>query len=447
MKTGIFTDITSLLMILFLYSNIHSNSNNILWQKMFGGNDYDDPSSIVVHPDSGYAVLSSYQSSPNYGNLWLLRLNNKGDTLWTKQYGDSLKNELPVNLFIVPDGYLLLGSILGSTTEGHMWLIKCDTKGTTMWSKTFSHRNAYSSLICKDNSIVITGQHEKKLFIMKVAQNGDSLFFKTFGDTTVTMFGNSIIETNDSGYAVAGQCKASKSKSSAIFYRFNTSGDTMWTASSGSSSGDVANDLFQLIDNSFVIAGSKVPATSGNPRPFLQMISTTGKTLWEKMMTIDPYAQTIQKICVMPNNNICAMGTKMKNNGSDVSLQMYNLNGDLLVTKDYGNFTSNQSYNYFRDFTVSGDETLVITACTQPVNGGQTLVFSIDSHLDETGIVNHHYVPVVINKTSDVDNFSAMYNLLGRKLPTTVINSKYPGSLRIIKDNNSKITTMRFFVK
>jgi hypothetical protein len=410
---------------------------------MFGGNYYDDPSSIVMNPDSGYTVLSSYQSSPNKSNLWLLRLNNNGDTMWTKQYGDSLKNESPVSFFIVPDGYLLIATILGSASDGGTWLIKCDNKGLIVWSKIFKSRNVHSSIVCKDSTIVLTGQYEKKLFIMKIAHNGDSLFFRSFGDTTLNTFGNSIIETNDSGYAITGQCKISKSKAYAILYRFDRSGDTIWTFSTGSASGDCANDLFQLSDNSFIIAGSKVPSTSGNPRPFLQMISQSGKSVWERNMIIEPYAQTIQKVCVLPNKNICTIGTKMKGNGSDISLQIYNLNGDLIVSKDYGNFAGNQTYNYFRAFTVTNDETLVITACTQPVKSGQTLVFSIDYNPDETGIVIDQCRPIVIKNPLNVINISEMYSLLGQKYPS-VIGSKYPVLLTITDVNHLNVKKKLF---
>lgn len=413
---------------------------------MFGGINYDDPSSIVVHPDSGYAVLSSYQTAPNYSNLWLLRLNSKGDTMWTRQFGDTAKNELPVKLFILPDGYLLIGTIPGSTTDGSIWIVKCDKKGSKSWTKVYKSRIIHSALICKDSTMVMTGQCEKKLFIMKVAGNGDSLFQNTFGDTTVNTLGNSIIETNDSGYAVSGQCKASKNKSFAILYRFDNKGDTLWTSRSGNAGSDAANDLFQLSDNSFIIAGSKIPSTSDNPRPFLQMITPEGKQVWEKIMTIDPYAQTIQKLCILPNKTICALGTKMKNTGSDVSLQMFNLNGDLLETMDYGNFAGNQSYNYFRDFTVK-DETLIITACTQPINGGQTLIFAVDNHPGQTAVQANRFIPVAVRSSSDAASFSTMYNLLGQKFPSSFVNNnRYPVSLRITRDNDSK-ARMKLFVQ
>ncbi len=444
MKTRSYSNFVCFLMILFMYSSIYSNINSILWQKMFGGNNYDDPSSILAHPDSGYVVLSSYQTAPNYSNLWLLRLNSKGDTMWTRQYGDTLKNELPVKLFIVPDGYLLLGSITGSSTYASAWLVKCDSKGLKSWAKTYKNRIVHSALICKDSTIVMTGQYEKKLFIMKVASNGDSLFQNSVGDTTANTLGNSVIETNDSGYAVSGQCKASKSRSSAILYRFDNKGDTLWTSSTGNAGGDAANDLFQLSDNSFIIAGSRVPSTAETPRPFLQMISSSGKQVWEKIMTIDPYAQTIQKLCVLPNKKICAIGTKMKNNGSDVSLQMFSLSGTLLETKDFGNFASNQSYNYFRDFTVK-DETLIITACTQPVNGGQALVFAVDNRSGETDIAINQFIPVATKNTVESDRISAMYNLLGQKF-SPVINNKVPVSLRITKGNNSKVSMNIFMI-
>lgn len=413
---------------------------------MFGGINYDDPSSILVHPDSGFIVLSSYQMAPNLSNLWLLRLNSKGDTMWTRQIGDSAKNELPVKLFILPDGYMLIGKIMGSSSNGDIWMVKCNQKGSKVWEKVYNKQIVHSALARKDSTFVMTGQIEKKLFIMKIAVNGDTLFLKTFGDTANTTVGNSIIETNDSGYAISGQCKASKNKSFAILYRFDNNGDTLWTMKTGNAGGDAANDLFQLSDNSFVIAGSKIPPTSDNAKPFLQMVSPVGNLMWEKIMTIDPYAQTIQKVGILPNKTICAIGTKMKNIGSDVSLQMFSLNGDLLETMDYGNFASNQSYNYFRDFTVK-DEMLVITACTQSVNGGQTLVFAVDSRPGQTGAKYNRLTPVAVKSTSDAVPVSAMYNLLGQKFSSFLINNnRYPGSLRIIRDSDSK-ASMKIYVK
>jgi hypothetical protein len=123
------SQLKSLCILLYLTSTTFYLNQNILWQKLFGGANRKDPSTIIACPDSGYAVLSSYQTKPNSSNLWLLRFNNKGDTLWTKFYGDSTKNEPPVSLHLLPDGFMIIGSVQMANREPSVWLIKCDRKG------------------------------------------------------------------------------------------------------------------------------------------------------------------------------------------------------------------------------------------------------------------------------------------------------------------------------
>jgi hypothetical protein len=412
---------------------------------LFGGVNRDDPSTIIACPDSGYAVLSSYQSKPNSGNLWLLRLNNKGDTLWTRFYGDSTKNETPVSLHLLPDGFMIVGSIQMTNTDRSVWLIKCNSKGAISGSKIFSKKNTYASCMTHDSAIVITGQSEKKLFLMKIDSNGDSLFFKSFGDTSENAIGYSVIQTSDSGFAVAGQSKINKSNGSMCLFRFDQAGDTIWTKRIGNATGDVGNDLLQLSDNSLIIAGSRIINNAGNPKSYVQLISPVGTTVWEKSFGTDLCTENIQKILILKNELICAVGTKLGSSNSEISLRMLNLQGSLLFSEEYGNFTGTQQINYFRDYTVTADGNIVIAASTQPVQGGQTFIFELSSDFEKTQAIRRN--TITISQAQEIRYF----NLLGQRYPS-ITNQLYKSPLFLIKkdvdnQNEGLLTIKKYNLK
>jgi hypothetical protein len=77
------------------------NNGNIVWQKCFGGTDMDDAHSVQQTSDGGYIVVGTaysnngdvhgqhytgFISSPD---VWVIKLNATGDTLWTKALGGS----------------------------------------------------------------------------------------------------------------------------------------------------------------------------------------------------------------------------------------------------------------------------------------------------------------------------------------------------------------------
>ncbi len=114
-----------------------SSTGNIVWQKNFGGSNYDFGSSISVS-NNGVIVggrTISYDgdiSSTNGGfDTWLFELNNQGDLEWQKSYGGD-KNDILSQ--IIPDnngGFVIINStnsknsVLSSNHGNHdAWVFK-----------------------------------------------------------------------------------------------------------------------------------------------------------------------------------------------------------------------------------------------------------------------------------------------------------------------------------
>ena len=61
---------------------------NTLWTKVIGGDSTDVAYDVEELWDGGFAVVGYTKSIPvtNY-DIWLLRTDSNGDTLWTRTYG------------------------------------------------------------------------------------------------------------------------------------------------------------------------------------------------------------------------------------------------------------------------------------------------------------------------------------------------------------------------
>jgi hypothetical protein len=118
------------------------------------------------------------------------------------------------------------------------------------------------------------------------------------------------------------------------------------------------------------------------------------------------------------------VGTKLGTTGSAITLRLFTLQGNLLFSEEYGNFTATQINNYFRDYTVTPGGNILLAASTQPVQGGQTFIFELNSNFEKTHTFLRSGISMpIVQKISS-------FNLLGRRLPLiTTPLCKSPGFL------------------
>jgi len=119
-----------------------------LWTRRFGGNHLDDGYCIQSTADSGFIVTGRTISFGNGGgNLWLLKgyeieyeEYKRGDTSWSKVYGGN-DNDAGTWIEKTSDGGYIIGGWSESFNAGEknrdFWLLKIDEQGDTSWTATY----------------------------------------------------------------------------------------------------------------------------------------------------------------------------------------------------------------------------------------------------------------------------------------------------------------------
>lgn len=222
---------------IFLFS--HSiQSQEIFWQKRYGGSGLDNVNKIIPTKDKGYLVLSYSNSGisgdktePCFGDydIWLLKFNQQDTLEWQKTIGGN-KSDSPVGAFQMADeGYLILANsssgISGNKTVASkggddFWLIRIDRTGNISWQKSIGADSTDSPNIfvrTKDGNFIacgtsasgISGDKTEKsrgrydYWVVKIDQNAKIIWEKTLGgnhDDTV----DGALALSDGSFTISG---------------------------------------------------------------------------------------------------------------------------------------------------------------------------------------------------------------------------------------------------
>jgi hypothetical protein len=129
------------------------SSGNVTWQKTYGGSLPDHPFAIQQTVDGGYIVAGDTNSLIGGRQAWVLKLNSAGDVAWQKTYGGSLSDYAYWVQQTTDGGYILAGGTYSfGGGNGDVWLMKLNSRGDVAWQKTYGGKNHESANFVQQTS-------------------------------------------------------------------------------------------------------------------------------------------------------------------------------------------------------------------------------------------------------------------------------------------------------
>ena len=279
----------------FLYcSSTLAQAPDTIWTKVYGDGDYERGNSIVITDDNGFAIVGAADALYSGGNLtegdiWLVRTNSTGDTLWTKTYGGSGIDEGNSIYQTADGGFILAGARSNNLLIYDAWLIRTDSNGDTIWTKTygdnFAEELASSVIETSDSGFAFTGfsntqtTFSRDVWLVRTDAAGDTLWTRTFGGTGSDL-GAAVLQTADNGFIVTGKTRVIGGEYDLYLIRTDENGNTLWTKTyngpSSPNSVDDGRDIELMSDGGVAIVGFS------NLNTWLLRTDANGDTLWTK---------------------------------------------------------------------------------------------------------------------------------------------------------------------
>lgn len=162
---------------------VKTDSNaNVLWEKTYGGTDWDIGNAVIETPDDAYLVAGqTYSYGPGQGNIYVIKTNLSGDTLWTRVFGgDSTDYAMSADNKL--DSTYLIGATTNSFGHGNFdgYVLNLKPNGDTLWTQTYGEDKEdiiYSIKQTPDSGFVFVGSTmsynaiEHESWLMKYNRN------------------------------------------------------------------------------------------------------------------------------------------------------------------------------------------------------------------------------------------------------------------------------------
>ena len=322
-----FTLFTALSLCTVLHAQI---APSIEWEKSYGGTNEDEASSIHETTNGGFIIAGeSYSNdidvSGNHGasDYWIVKMDASGTIDWQKTLGGTI-NDVASDVQQASDGgYIVCGFSRsnngdvtghhGSTSTNDYWVVRLDSIGNLLWQKSLGG---------------------------------------SFND-----FANSIVQTEDGGFVVAGYSSSndgdvtghhgSTVSSDYWIVKLDSTGNLLWQKSLGGNSPDNANQIQRTSDGGLIVCGSSssndgdVSGNHGNSDFWLVKLNASGNLLWQKCFggIGDDVASSLAQTS---NNGFIIAGWSNSNDG-DVSGNHGNYDYWVVKSDDAGNLVWQKS--------------------------------------------------------------------------------------------------------
>ena len=232
------------------------------WTETFGGDGDDIGFYVQQTSDDGYIVVGTTSSYGKWRDIWVIKIDEDGEMLWNKIFGFNNSDEKGYCIQETnDDGYVIAGDI-SSNVGCNAWLIKIDSNGDILWSKTFDDEkwNTSARYIQQtdDNGYIVTGwiygYDLSNIWVLKLDEYGDKVWEKIIEREGSR--GYCIQKTSDKGYIIVGSIYSYDTMNSDIYLvKIDEEGNKLWSKTFGGKNNDEGYCVQETRDNGYIICG------------------------------------------------------------------------------------------------------------------------------------------------------------------------------------------------
>ncbi len=289
------------------------------WSRALGDSNNDWGYSVEQTHDKGYIIASTSNSYGNGGyDAVLMKRDSLGDFVWTRSYGGNDWDFVYDVVQTYDSGYAFCGETYNNSQGfSDVWVVKTNVYGDTLWTKTIGGAlidRANAIIETSDSSIVVAGitntnTDSTQVYVLKFSNTGTLLWDSIYGDSLYENV-NNIIEANNGDYVLNGSTTTFNSNVDLDFYmlRLNKDGLLQWERYYGSVGNEECFDLFEEPNGDFFNVGY-TEASGGGMKDFMLFKVNSGGW-WAGLGPTygDGYDDVAHSVAIGNNGDICMAG-------------------------------------------------------------------------------------------------------------------------------------------
>ena len=268
------------------------------WQHTYGGTGFEGASSIQQTEDGGYIVAGRTNSFGAGGSdAWVLKLDSSGAVEWQSTYGGT-GSDATNSIQQTSDGGYIVAAYTYSFGAGNddAWILKLDSSGAVEWQYTYGgagYDSARSIRQTSDGGYIAAGFTDSfgagdcDLWVLKLDSTGNLDWQHMYGDANED-YANSIQQTDDGGYIVAGETDSfnvdPNGDSEIWVLKLDSTGNVEWQHSYGIYFWwEWASAIQQTSDGGYIVTGPSISVGGLWFHALVLKLDSNGTIDWQKL--------------------------------------------------------------------------------------------------------------------------------------------------------------------
>ena len=226
-------------------------------------------------------VSGSVNTGAGY-DLWFVKLNTSGDTIWTRTY-DFASLELGSRLAVCPDGNIAACAYVGSLDDFDCLALLLTPDGDTLWTRRFDQESddgPGAVAVDPSGNIAMVGRCASETasdaLVVKYGSSGNLLWNRTYDlNTEDVLLG---VACDSAGNIYASGYTGADFSHDCLTMKLDSLGGLLWTSTYGGATEDQAGDVVCDPDGNPIIAGYVSDTLTGFDVLALRYAALTGVT-------------------------------------------------------------------------------------------------------------------------------------------------------------------------
>ena len=189
-------------------------NGTLLWKKTWGGEKYDKVFGVAVDPSGSIYMTGGTESfGAGLRDVLLLKYGPDGTLIWQKTWGGE-NFDIGFDVAVDSSGSIYVTGQTLSFGAGwiDIFLLNYDPVGTLLWQKTWGggdQEMGFDVAVDSSGSIYVTGRRGHDASLLKYGLNGTLLWQKTWGGIMDDVGGGVAVDSSGSVYVTGGTVSSS----------------------------------------------------------------------------------------------------------------------------------------------------------------------------------------------------------------------------------------------
>ncbi len=324
------------------FSEANEGSIHYYWAKTYGKDNYDRVNDVAILSDGSIIAVGEHHESLTEYKPFIMKLSPEGDVIWAKFY-EMAWSSTATAVSVAPNGDIVVAGQFRfvddmDINEYEIWVLKLDSKGNIKWQKTYGreiHDDKVNGLaVTQNGDIIVTGS-----LTMRIDSMGNLIWVNN-----ISGIGVLTLPTGD--IVIASETYTKNSNEDIRITLLDENGNVKWQKNYGGPRYDSPSALLLTPDNNIIVVGNTNSFESGPEdgaigtileNGLVVKLSLDGEILWQKTYG-GPSYDHFSDAAVTSTGEIIVTGSSDSFGIGlyDVWLLKINENGDIIWQKTYG---------------------------------------------------------------------------------------------------------------